>query len=171
MVVIVTGGAGDGIDTCSVHGKPSQKGAEMVITDRRRGVSATIADELVRQGQVEGHRLRIRWTCATVRPKGELVDDGAHQVRNDRVTRSSHGAGVAVPGDTAADVDSGGRFCNKIMDVNAQQGVWLGMKAVQGPTIDRSKRSGKICNVASTAAHRSLKKLPPCRCASKGAVR
>ena len=52
------------------------------------------------------------------------------------------------------------------MDVNAK-GVWLGMSAVL-PTMIANKR-GKICNVASTAAHIGLKNAAA-YCASKGAV-
>jgi NAD(P)-dependent dehydrogenase (short-subunit alcohol dehydrogenase family) len=52
------------------------------------------------------------------------------------------------------------------MDVNAK-GVWLGMKAVLPAMI--KQRRGKICNVASTAAHIGLKNAAA-YCASKGAV-
>jgi meso-butanediol dehydrogenase / (S,S)-butanediol dehydrogenase / diacetyl reductase len=73
-------------------------------------------------------------------------------------------AGIAVPGDTAVDVSED--IWDRIMDINAK-GVWLGMKAVL-PSMIKNKR-GKICNVASTAAHIGLKNAAA-YCASKGAV-
>ena len=73
-------------------------------------------------------------------------------------------AGIAVPGDTVAEV--GEALWDCIMDVNAK-GVWLGMRAVL-PTMIANKR-GKIVNVASTAAHIGLKNAAA-YCASKGAV-
>ena len=73
-------------------------------------------------------------------------------------------AGVAVAGDTAADVSEA--VWDRIMDINAK-GVWLGMRAVLPGMLTR--RSGKICNVASTAAHIGLRDAAA-YCASKGAV-
>ncbi len=73
-------------------------------------------------------------------------------------------AGIAVPGDTAVDVSEA--TWDRILDVNAK-GVWLGMRAVLPGMIER--RSGKICNVASTAAHIGLRDAAA-YCASKGAV-
>jgi NAD(P)-dependent dehydrogenase (short-subunit alcohol dehydrogenase family) len=73
-------------------------------------------------------------------------------------------AGIAVAGDTAVDVSED--IWDSIMDINAK-GVWLGMKAVL-PTMIKNKR-GKICNVASTAAHIGLRNAAA-YCASKGAV-
>ena len=73
-------------------------------------------------------------------------------------------AGIAVPGDTVDEVDED--LWDSIVDINAK-GVWLGMKAVL-PTMIANKR-GKICNVASTAAHIGLKNAAA-YCASKGAV-
>jgi cyclopentanol dehydrogenase len=73
-------------------------------------------------------------------------------------------AGIAVPGDTADEASED--LWDSIMDINAK-GVWLGMKAVL-PTMIVNKR-GKICNVASTAAHIGLKNAAA-YCASKGAV-
>jgi len=55
---------------------------------------------------------------------------------------------------------------DRILDVNAK-GVWLGMRAVLPAMLER--RSGKICNVASTAAHIGLRDAAA-YCASKGAV-
>jgi NAD(P)-dependent dehydrogenase (short-subunit alcohol dehydrogenase family) len=73
-------------------------------------------------------------------------------------------AGIAVPGDTAADVSE--EVWDRVMDTNAK-GVWLGMKHVLPVLL--AKRSGKICNVASTAAHIGLRDAAA-YCASKGAV-
>jgi len=73
-------------------------------------------------------------------------------------------AGVAIPGDTAVTMDEAG--WDRIMDINAK-GVWLGMKHVL-PVMLR-QGAGKICNVASTAAHIGLRDAAA-YCASKGAV-
>jgi len=73
-------------------------------------------------------------------------------------------AGIAIPGDTAADMDEDG--WDRIMDTNAK-GVWFGMKHVL-PVMLRQGH-GKICNVASTAAHIGLHDAAA-YCASKGAV-
>ncbi len=73
-------------------------------------------------------------------------------------------AGIAVPGDRAAEVSE--EVWDRIMDTNAK-GVWLGMKQVL-PTMIEKKR-GKIVNVASTAAHIGLRDAAA-YCASKGAV-
>jgi NAD(P)-dependent dehydrogenase (short-subunit alcohol dehydrogenase family) len=73
-------------------------------------------------------------------------------------------AGVAVAGDTAAEVSE--EVWDRIMDINAK-GVWLGMRAVLPVMI--AQKGGKICNVASTAAHIGLRDAAA-YCASKGAV-
>src|SRR6202043_2503719 len=73
-------------------------------------------------------------------------------------------AGIAVPGDTAVDVSE--EVFDRIMHVNAK-GVWLGMRAVLPIMV--AKKRGKICNVASTAAHIGLRDAAA-YCASKGAV-
>jgi meso-butanediol dehydrogenase / (S,S)-butanediol dehydrogenase / diacetyl reductase len=73
-------------------------------------------------------------------------------------------AGVAVAGDTAADVSE--EMWDRMMDINAK-GVWLGMRAVLPGMVAR--KAGKICNVASTAAHIGLRDAAA-YCASKGAV-
>lgn len=73
-------------------------------------------------------------------------------------------AGIAVSGDTAA--DAGEDVFDRIMAINAK-GVWLGMRAVLPIMV--AKKKGKICNVASTAAHIGLRDASA-YCASKGAV-
>src|SRR6202023_2192968 len=55
---------------------------------------------------------------------------------------------------------------DRILDVNAK-GVWLGMRAVLPGMVARKR--GKVCNVASTAAHIGLRDAAA-YCASKGAV-
>jgi NAD(P)-dependent dehydrogenase (short-subunit alcohol dehydrogenase family) len=73
-------------------------------------------------------------------------------------------AGIAVPGDTGTDVAE--NVFDRIMAINAK-GVWLGMRAVLPIMV--AKKKGKICNVASTAAHIGLRDASA-YCASKGAV-
>jgi NAD(P)-dependent dehydrogenase (short-subunit alcohol dehydrogenase family) len=73
-------------------------------------------------------------------------------------------AGIAVAGDRAAEVSED--VWDRILDVNAK-GVWLGMRAVLPEMVARKR--GKICNVASTAAHIGLRDAAA-YCASKGAV-
>jgi cyclopentanol dehydrogenase len=55
---------------------------------------------------------------------------------------------------------------DRILDINAK-GVWLGMRSVLPGMVARKR--GKICNVASTAAHIGLRDAAA-YCASKGAV-
>ena len=73
-------------------------------------------------------------------------------------------AGIAVSGDTVADVPED--VWDRIMNINAK-GVWLGMRTVLPILI--AKQRGKICNVASTASHIGLRDAAA-YCASKGAV-
>jgi meso-butanediol dehydrogenase / (S,S)-butanediol dehydrogenase / diacetyl reductase len=73
-------------------------------------------------------------------------------------------AGIAAPGDTAADVSE--EVWDRILDINAK-GVWLGMRSVLPGMVARKR--GKICNVASTAAHIGLRDAAA-YCASKRAV-
>lgn len=73
-------------------------------------------------------------------------------------------AGVAMAGDTAAEASE--EVWDRIMDINAK-GVWMGMRAVLPGMLEQG--SGKICNIASTAAHIGLRDAAA-YCASKGAV-
>jgi NAD(P)-dependent dehydrogenase (short-subunit alcohol dehydrogenase family) len=91
-----------------------------------------------------------------------LVADAAK--RFGRVDILVNNAGIAVAGDTAADVSE--EVWDRIMDINAK-GVWLGMRAVLPGMLLQG--SGKICNIASTAAHIGLRDAAA-YCASKGAV-
>ena len=154
-VAIVTG-AGDGIGRATARGLAA-RGAAVALVDIKGAPDAAgaIAFE---GGKAQAFALDVRdakgWSAlvAGVREKFGGIDI---LVNN---------AGIAVPGDT---VDEAGEdLWDSIMDINAK-GVWLGMKAVL-PTMIANKR-GKICNVASTAAHIGLKNAAA-YCASKGAV-
>ena len=154
-VVIVTG-AGDGIGRASAR-EFAEKGAKLVLIDVK-GVEA-IADELKAKGvEVIAATLDVRDAAGWEKLVAEVLTQFG------TIDALVNNAGVAVPGDTAADVSED--VWDKIMDVNAK-GVWLGMKAVLPTMI--AKKSGKICNVASTAAHIGLKNAAA-YCASKGAV-
>lgn len=154
-VVIVTG-AGDGIGRAAAR-EFADKGAKLVLIDVK-GVD-TIGDELKSKGaEVIAAAMDVRDGAAW----SSLVDEILAKFGT--IDALVNNAGVAVPGDTAADVSED--VWDKIMDVNAK-GVWLGMKAVLPTMIE--KKAGKICNVASTAAHIGLKNAAA-YCASKGAV-
>lgn len=154
-VVIVTG-AGDGIGRAAAR-EFAEKGARLALIDVKNVVA--IADELRAKGaEVIASAMDVR----DVEAWAKLVDEVL--TRFGTIDALVNNAGVAVPGDTAADVSE--EVWDRIMDVNAK-GVWLGMKAVLPTMI--GKKSGKICNVASTAAHIGLKNAAA-YCASKGAV-
>jgi len=94
-VVIVTG-AGDGIGRAAAR-EFAEKGAKMVLIDVK-GVE-TIADELEAKGsEVIAASMDVRDGAAW----GELVDDVL--ARFGTIDALVNNAGVAVPGDTAADV-------------------------------------------------------------------
>jgi cyclopentanol dehydrogenase len=154
-VAIVTG-AGDGIGRATARGLAAG-GAVVALIDVKGAPDAaySIASK---GGEAQAFALDVRdakgWSAlvAEVLAKFGTIDI---LVNN---------AGIAVPGDT---VDAASEeLWDSIMDINAK-GVWLGMKAVL-PTMIANKR-GKICNVASTAAHIGLKNAAA-YCASKGAV-
>lgn len=154
-VVIVTG-AGDGIGRAAAR-EFAEKGAKLALIDVKN-VDA-IAEELRARGaEVIASTMDVR----DVEAWGTMVDEVLKRFGTIDVLVNN--AGVAVPGDTAAEVSE--EVWDRIMDVNAK-GVWLGMKAVLPTMIE--KKAGKICNVASTAAHIGLKNAAA-YCASKGAV-
>lgn len=155
-IAIVTGaGSPTGIGFAAARGF-AEGGAFVVCVDID-GVEAAAA-ALGGPERALGARLDVRdaagWTA--------LVADVTR--RFGPVDILVNNAGVAVAGDTAADVSE--EIWDRILDVNAK-GVWLGMRAVLPGMLAR--RSGKICNVASTAAHIGLRDAAA-YCASKGAV-
>jgi len=155
QVAIVTG-AGSGIGRAAAEGFAAG-GAHVAVVDVR-GADEAAAEIRAAGGKAEAVTLDVRdaagWKA--------LVDDIVAQFG--RIDILVNNAGIAVPGDRAAEVSED--VWDRIMDVNAK-GVWLGMKAVLPQML--AQRRGKICNVASTAAHIGLRDAAA-YCASKGAV-
>jgi cyclopentanol dehydrogenase len=154
-VAIVTG-AGDGIGRATAKGLAAG-GATVVLIDLKG--APEVADGIASKGgKAQAFALDVRdakgWSGLV---EEVLAKYGAIDIL-------VNNAGIAVPGDTADAVSE--EIWDSIMDINAK-GVWLGMKAVL-PTMIANKR-GKICNVASTAAHIGLRNAAA-YCASKGAV-
>jgi len=156
QVIIVTG-AGDGIGRAAALDF-ARSGARLVVCLDVKGAAETAAAIAEEGGNALAQVMDVRdvagWTALVQRL---VADCGGIDVL-------VNNAGVAIAGDTAVDMDEPG--WDRIMDINAK-GVWLGMKAVL-PTMINNKR-GKICNVASTAAHIGLRNAAA-YCASKGAV-
>ncbi|MCW6510612.1 SDR family NAD(P)-dependent oxidoreductase [Lichenifustis flavocetrariae] len=154
-VAIVTG-AGDGIGFASVEGLA--RGAARLICLDVKG--ADRAAERARElgAQAEAVTMDVRDTAGWTK----LVETTVG--RWGAIDILVNNAGIAVPGDTAADVSE--EVWDRILEVNAK-GVWIGMKAVLPGMLAR--KSGKIVNVASTAAHIGLRDAAA-YCASKGAV-
>ena len=154
-VIIVTG-AGDGIGRATARDLAAA-GAKVVLVDIK-GIAA-IETEIAGTGaDVLGVTMDVRDMAAWTKLVADTI------ARFGTIDGLVNNAGIAVPGDTAADVSE--EVWDRIMDVNAK-GVWLGMKAVLPTMI--AKKAGKIVNVASTAAHIGLKNAAA-YCASKGAV-
>ncbi len=155
-VVIVTG-AGDGIGRAAAQGF-ARAGAKLVVCLDLLRADETAAAITASGGSALAHTMDVRdaagWAALVERVVGEW----------DTIDALVNNAGIAIPGDTAVDMDEDG--WDRIMDVNAK-GVWLGMKHVL-PVMLR-QGAGKICNVASTAAHIGLRDAAA-YCASKGAV-
>lgn len=155
QVAIVTG-AGDGIGFATVEGL-ARGGAHVICLDVKGADGA--AERARELGAVaEGVTMDVRDTAGWAALVASTV--GRHGALDILVNN----AGIAVPGDTAADVSE--EVWDRILEVNAK-GVWLGMKAVLPGMLAR--KSGKIVNVASTAAHIGLRDAAA-YCASKGAV-
>ena len=155
QVALVTG-AGSGIGFATAEGLASG-GAIVVCIDWKAADEAAAAIRAT-GGNAVGVTLDVRdaagWKV--------LIEDVVS--RHGPVEILVNNAGIAVPGDTAADVSE--EVWDRILDINAK-GVWLGMRAVLPGMVAR--RRGKICNVASTAAHIGLRDAAA-YCASKGAV-
>jgi cyclopentanol dehydrogenase len=154
-LVLVTG-AGDGIGFASVEGF-ARGGARVICLDVK-GADKAAARARELGADAEAVPMDVRdaagWT--------KLADDLAQRFGGVEILVNN--AGIAVPGDRAAEVSE--EVWDRILEVNAK-GVWLGMRAVLPGMIERKR--GKICNVASTAAHIGLKDAAA-YCASKGAV-
>ena len=154
-VAIVTGaGSPTGIGYAAAL-RLAEAGATVVCVDVD---GADAAAAMIGSGRACGATLDVRDATGWAR----LADDVSS--RFGRIDILVNNAGIAVPGDTAIDVSEA--TWDRILDVNAK-GVWLGMRAVLPGMIER--RRGKICNVASTAAHIGLRDAAA-YCASKGAV-
>jgi meso-butanediol dehydrogenase / (S,S)-butanediol dehydrogenase / diacetyl reductase len=155
QVVIITG-AGSGIGKSAAIDF-SKAGSTTICVDVS-GADAVAGEIVAGGGRAEARAMDVRdavgWTT--------LVADIT--ARHGKIDVLVNNAGVAVAGDTAIEVSEA--VWDKILDINAK-GVWLGMRAVLPGMVER--RSGKICNVASTAAHIGLRDAAA-YCASKGAV-
>jgi len=155
QISIVTG-AGSGIGFATAEGLAA--GGATVICVDWKGAEEAASSIRASGGNATGVMLDVRdaagWTT--------LVADVV--ARHGPIDILVNNAGIAVPGDTAADVSE--EVWDRILDINAK-GVWLGMRAVLPGMVARKR--GKICNVASTAAHIGLRDAAA-YCASKGAV-
>ena len=156
-VAIVTGaGSPTGIGFASARGF-AEGGASVVCIDVA-GAEAAAKTLTAVGGTAIGVDMDVRDDVAWVR----LVADVTTKFGNIDILVNN--AGIAVAGDTAAEVSE--EVWDRIMDINAK-GVWLGMRAVLPGML--AQGSGKICNIASTAAHIGLRDAAA-YCASKGAV-
>ena len=154
-VAIVTG-AGDGIGRATARGLAAS-GAVVALVDVKGAPDAAYGIA-TKGGTARAFGLDVR----DAQGWRDLVADVLVQFGTIDILVNN--AGIAVPGDT---LDGAGEdLWDNVMDTNAKS-VWLGMRAVL-PTMIANKR-GKICNVASTAAHIGLTNAAA-YCASKGAV-
>jgi len=155
QISIVTG-AGSGIGFATAEGLAA--GSATVICVDWKGAEEAAASIRSSGGNATGVMLDVRdsagWTA--------LIADVV--ARHGPIDILVNNAGIAVPGDTAADVSE--EVWDRILDINAK-GVWLGMRSVLPAMVARKR--GKICNVASTAAHIGLRDAAA-YCASKGPV-
>jgi NAD(P)-dependent dehydrogenase (short-subunit alcohol dehydrogenase family) len=154
-VAIVTG-AGDGIGRATARGLAA-RGAAAALVDVK-GASDAAYGIASKGGKAQAFALDVRDAKGWSALVAEVLE------KFGGIDILVNNAGIAVPGDTVDEASED--LWDSIMDINAK-GVWLGMKAVL-PTMIANKR-GKICNVASTAAHIGLKNAAA-YCASKGAV-
>ena len=153
--VIVTGG-GDGIGRAAAR-KFAEEGGTVFIVDIKG--ASEVGEELVSKG-LNAHAVTMdvrdpeAWTALTARV---ITTCG-------QINVLVNNAGIAVQGDSVIEVSED--IWDRILDINAK-GVWLGMRA--GLPTMMAQNAGKICNVASTAAHIGLRDAAA-YCASKGAV-
>ena len=155
QISIVTG-AGSGIGLATAEGLAT--GGATVFCVDWRGAEEAAASIRAKGGNATGVALDVRDSAGW----RTLIEDVIEH--HGPIDILVNNAGIAVPGDTAADVTE--EVWDRILDINAK-GVWLGMRAVLPGMVARKR--GKICNVASTAAHIGLRDAAA-YCASKGAV-
>mgnify|MGYP001773382328 CR=1 FL=1 len=150
----VVTGAGDGIGRATAR-LLHARGANVALVDLRG--AQTVVEDLS-----SDRAIAVTMDVRDASAWAKLVDD--LEAKFGAVNILVNNAGIAIPGDTVADINE--EIWDNIMAINAK-GVWLGMKAVLPGMIAR--KEGKICNVASTAAHIGLRDAAA-YCASKGAV-
>lgn len=155
QVALVTG-AGSGIGKATALGL-ARDGATVVCLDVT-AAAETAAEIEFAGGTAIAATLDVRDAAAWEKVTADVLG------RYGRIDILVGSAGIAVPGDRAAEVSE--EVWDRILDINAK-GVWLGMRAVL-PAMVAAKR-GKIVNVASTASHIGLRDAAA-YCASKGAV-
>jgi NAD(P)-dependent dehydrogenase (short-subunit alcohol dehydrogenase family) len=155
QVVIITG-AGSGIGKAAAI--DFSKAGSITICLDVTGAEIVAGEIVAGGGRAEARTMDVRDAAEWNRLVEQLT------ARHGKVDVLVNNAGIAVAGDTAIDVPEA--IWDKILDINAK-GVWLGMRAVLPGMVQR--RHGKICNVASTAAHIGLRDAAA-YCASKGAV-
>ncbi|MBZ9938581.1 glucose 1-dehydrogenase [Mesorhizobium sp. BR1-1-16] len=154
-IAIVTG-AGSGIGLATAAGLAA--GGATVICADWQGAEEAAASIRSSGGTAEAAGIDVRDPAAWSALAADVM------ARHGRIDILVNNAGIAVPGDTVIDVSE--EVWDRILDINAK-GVWLGMRAVLPAMVEQ--KSGKICNVASTAAHIGLRNAAA-YCASKGAV-
>lgn len=155
QIILVTG-AGDGIGRAAAR-QFAERGGTLVLIDIN-GVPEVEAELAARGSAVIGVTMDVRDATAWSNLIADLL------ARFGRIDVLVNNAGIALPGDSV--IDGTDDMWEQIMSINAK-GVWLGMQAVLPAMVAAGR--GKICNVASTAAHIGLRDAA-IYCASKGAV-